>query len=184
MRLTGQCPPRSSGRGYSGAEIALHWSIAALLLVQWFTRASMRLLWQAFSGQGDPIIPFGEQLKEALHMVSGITLFFLAAMLLFQMRGRSLEGGPTSGTPRETLARWTQRGLAFTVLLLPVFGTGAAGHSPTAATLHVILTRVLLALLALHLTGTLWHLLRRDGRFRAILVPAHATEAGEPPAKT
>jgi cytochrome b561 len=150
----------------------LHWVIVVLVAAQFATGDAMVELWQTISGARTAVIPFATQIGEAWHMSSGLTILFLAAMLLL-LRGRHGSPAlPDMPPALAALALWTHRAFYFVLIVLPMLGTGAAAGIATAALLHVILTKVLLVLIALHVVGALWHLvIRRDGVMRSMVVP-------------
>lgn len=158
--------------GYSRPQIVLHWIIVVLVGLQFFTGGDMVELWRAITGTGPTIMSFAAQIGQAWHMASGLTVLFLAAILLL-LRGRRGSPGLDGMQPRlRALALWTHRAFYAVLIVLPMLGSAAAAGVATAATAHVVLTRVLLALIALHVIGALWHLVvRRDGVMRSILVP-------------
>jgi cytochrome b561 len=158
--------------GYSRLQIILHWIIVALVALQFFTGPSMvKLLHEITSAQPMPL-PFADQVSEAWHMAAGLTTLFLAVVLLLMRGGR---GTPLpAGTPPVLgkAALWTHRALYTVLVVLPLFGMAAAAGVTVAAAIHVALTRLLLALTALHIAGALWHLVvRRDGVMRGIIIP-------------
>jgi cytochrome b561 len=157
---------------YTRAQIIAHWLIVALVVLQWLTKNAMHVLWHAITGHETIAIAYGDQIRQALHMSSGLTILFLAVMLLFLRR--------RDGTPdladmpdwARTAALWTHRGFYVVLILTPIFGTGAAAGIAAAAFVHIALTKLLLALVGLHLLGALWHLvIRRDRIVRGIIVP-------------
>ena len=158
--------------GYSRAQIILHWIIVLLVALQFFTADSMVMLWHAISGARTEVIPYNDQLGEAWHMSSGLTILFLSLMLVMLRRRHGTPALRDMPPALAKLALWTHRGLYGVVIALPVVGTGAAAGVVVAAWIHVVLTRVLLVLIGLHVLGALWHLLvRRDGVMRSMVVP-------------
>jgi cytochrome b561 len=158
--------------GYSRAQIVLHWAVVVLVGLQFFTGGDMVELWRAISGTGPKLIPFADQVGEAWHMASGLTILFLSVMLLLLRGRRGTPGIETMSPALQALARWTHRAFYAVLIVLPLLGSAAAAGVAAAAATHVALTRLLLALIALHVLGALWHLVvRRDGVMRSILVP-------------
>ncbi|HVV92806.1 MAG TPA: cytochrome b/b6 domain-containing protein [Hyphomicrobiales bacterium] len=157
---------------YTRPQIAVHWLIVALVALQWLTKNAMHVLWHAITGSETIPIGFGDQVRQALHMASGLTILFLALMLLFLRRRDGTP--PLADLPEwaRKAALWTHRGFYFVLIATPIFGTMAAAGIEAGALAHVVLTKLLLALVGLHLLGALWHLaIRRDGIVRGMIVP-------------
>jgi cytochrome b561 len=157
---------------YTRPQIVLHWLIVALVAVQWLTKNAMHVLWHAITGAETIPIGFGDQIREALHMTSGLTILFLALMLLFLRRR---DGSPPLADMPDwarQAALWTHRGFYAVLIATPIVGTTAAAGIAAGAWAHVALTKLLLALIGLHVLGALWHLaIRRDGIVRGMIVP-------------
>ncbi len=140
--------------GYTRAQIALHWIAALLILQQYVFKDAMSAAWEAF-GDGleiafDPLV---------LAHVAGGALVLVFALWRLSIRAR--RGAPAivgeSGLQR-ALAKGTHVGLYALMILMPVSGSVAwFGGVDAAAQGHNILKVALLALIALHVAGALWH---------------------------
>ncbi len=62
--------------GYSGLQIGLHWSVAALVIFQFVAHDAIAQAWRAFAG-GIPPDPDGKGMV-ALHIICGALIFLLA----------------------------------------------------------------------------------------------------------
>jgi cytochrome b561 len=140
--------------GYTRVQIALHWIAALLILQQYVFKDAMSAAWEAF-GDGletafDPLV---------LAHVAGGALILVFALWRLSIRAR--RGAPVivgeSGLQR-ALAKGTHVGLYALMILMPVSGSVAwFGGVDAAAQGHNILKVALLALIALHVAGALWH---------------------------
>jgi cytochrome b561 len=140
--------------GYTRVQIALHWIAALLILQQYVFKDAMSSAWEAF-GDGletafDPLV---------LAHVAGGALILVFALWRLSIRAR--RGAPVivgeSGLQR-ALAKGTHVGLYALMILMPVSGSVAwFGGVDAAAQGHNILKVALLALIALHVAGALWH---------------------------
>jgi cytochrome b561 len=140
--------------GYTRVQIALHWIAALLILQQYVFKDAMSAAWEAF-GDGleiafDPLV---------LAHVAGGALVLVFALWRLSIRAR--RGAPAivgeSGLQR-ALAKGTHVGLYALMILMPVSGSVAwFGGVDAAAQGHNILKVALLALIALHVAGALWH---------------------------
>lgn len=158
--------------GYTTTQIVLHWVIALLVLVQWINHEDMQHWWRQVkrglaSGLPEPGPAF-------IHIVAGAAVLIL---ILARLAMRWRAGAPQTPADLPPLIR---RGsllahylLYLLLFLLPLSGLVAVFLSvEPAADAHSLMTNLLLALIALHVLGALYHLvLRRDGVFSRIFVP-------------
>lgn len=162
--------PRHAVGGYSAAQIVLHWTIAALVLLQFLFAERIEELWEARLSGAVPDAP-----SPTLHTVAGMAIL---ALMIARLALRLRRGAPapplgeTSALAR--LAAATH--VAFYVLLIamPVGGAVAwFGGVEAAAEIHGIAASVLLALVLLHVAAALAHRFWfRDGVFQRMLRPA------------
>ncbi len=140
--------------GYSRAQIALHWIAALLILQQYVFKDAMSAAWEAF-GDGleiafDPLV---------LAHVAGGALVLVFALWRLSIRAR--RGAPAmvgESVVQRALAKGTHVGLYALMILMPISGSVAwFGGIDAAAQGHNILKVALLALIALHVAGALWH---------------------------
>lgn len=134
----------------------------------------------------------------SLHKTVGITLLALVVLRLV-WHAVSPPPGPLPGSPawQLALARWVHRGLYALMLALPLAGwagsaatginvvifgrwtlPGLVPETKANATgflrLHYILSFLLIALLALHVAGTVHRALKRDGTLRRMVLGGRA----------
>ena len=143
----------SQPNGYSAIQIALHWTIAALVVFQLFVNEAMQ---NAFSDRldGQVIDEFGGAL---LHMIVGLTVLCLASIRLVI---RAVRGVPAPHTDAPAIFGWL--GLATHILLygfifaMPLTGAIAWFFGiEFAAELHEMGRLILVPAIGLHVIGAL-----------------------------
>jgi cytochrome b561 len=153
---------------YSPLQIALHWTIAALIVVQLVFNAPMQA---AFDDRmdGSGASAGGGAL---FHIVIGATVLALAVIRLFV---RVVRGAPPPHDNPAIItwaAHLTHGALYVMIFAMPLTGLIAwFGSSGTAATLHEVGRLVLIVLIGIHILGglvehfvfrnrTLWRMIR------------------------
>lgn len=147
--------------GYTRRQIALHWIVAALILMQYLFKDGIASAWEGWRSGAAATF----NLAVAAHIVGG---GLILAFAIWRLALRRRDGVPAiTGDSRVqvALARVTHAGLYLAMILLPVSGAVAwFGGVETAAAGHNVLKVVLLALIALHVVGALYHqFVLRDG---------------------
>ena len=165
---------------YSAIQIALHWAVFALVLVQFLTGDWMAEYFRALMRpeEGRPIMG-----NAVWHMVSGITIliFMLTRLALRFTHGAPPSKADSPGWDKvlSKLNHW----LFYVVLIaMPLVGM-AAYLIPSRAMgeLHENTVPVLLALVALHLAGVVYHqFIRKDGLIRRMTRPEQGVERVPP----
>lgn len=147
--------------GYSRLQIALHWLVLALIAQQYIFKDAMAAAWERVT---DGLEPVFDPLVLA-HVAGGalVLLFALWRLTLRARRGvpRATEAGKVQGI----LTKLTHVGLYALMILMPVSGSVAwFGGVEAAAQGHNVMKIILLALIALHVVGALYHqFVLRDG---------------------
>lgn len=160
-----------ASEGYSASQIALHWTIVALVLVQLFSHEAMEHAFDAQekgTGQvtGDPVA--------LVHAGSGVVILVLMAVRLLLRARLGAPALPADMPDALKLGAKISHHALYTLLfLIPVAGGLAVVlTSETAAGLHGLLLILLWIVLFLHVGGALYHaLVRRDGVFQRMLLP-------------
>jgi cytochrome b561 len=141
--------------GYSLRQIALHWVVFLLVAYQWFTGGFMTKLFRAANGGPAAAVDPG---WARIHVVVGFTV--LLAMV-WRLALRRADGAPPPAKQHpalQWLASAVHVGLYLDLILGALAGLVAYFWLPSLAGLHHLLMRpVLLALVALHVAGALWH---------------------------
>lgn len=154
---------------YHWCQVALHWLVALLVAVQYATSGSIGRTHDAAAQSLKP-----EPFDLTLHAVHNRVGLVILGLMLVRLAMRLLVGVPDPhGLKldwRFRLARATHVG--FYVILLAQASTGAIASYlfwPVSA-VHVVLSNVLLALIALHASAAFWHfLIARDGAMERML---------------
>ena len=163
------------GRTYNGVARSFHWLVAGLLLVQYGTK------WVPASWASEATL-------NAWHLAVGPTILLLMVLrLLWRLTHRPPPAPADLSVGLRVLSRATHWGFYLVLIVLPVLGwLAASGYGATPTLLGVVplpaltghdehfaaavggvhgaFAVALLALLALHVTGALYHaLVKRDG---------------------
>lgn len=150
-----------SPKGYSRLQIALHWIAALLILQQFLFEDAIASAWDAFTkgleSAFDPLV--------LAHVAGGALVLVFALWRLSIRAGRGAPEMVGDSALQRTLAKVTHVGLYALMILMPVSGAVAwFGGVELAAEGHNILKVVLLALVALHVVGAIYHqFVLRDG---------------------
>lgn len=159
----------SAATGYSRPQIALHWIAALLILLQYMFADAIAHAWDEI---GKGMTPAFDPMVMA-HVIGGALVMLLA---LWRLSVRARRGAPEvegENRAQRVLARLTHVGLYALMILMPVSGSLAwFGGAGAAAAGHNILKVVLLAFIALHVIGALYHqLFLKDGTMSRMLRP-------------
>lgn len=148
--------PRARPLAYTRTQIALHWLVAGLVLAQYATSgAIVRTHGVHLIGQR----PSPNDL--VLHTLHNRVGLAIVALMAGRFALRLWVGVPAPGDAAEASAGGIARGvhLAFYAVLIAEGAAGAVASYlwwPISA-VHVILFKVLLALVAIHVVAALWH---------------------------
>ena len=147
---------------YARPQVALHWLIAALVVVQWLSADAMGEFFDRYADSGPPGLPDGGAL---VHAAVGGTILVLM-ILRFLARLRYGAPPPPADLPRylSLAARLNHYAFYVVLILLPLTGVTALFLATEAADLHELLKSLLLVLIGAHVLGAAYHaFLRRDG---------------------
>jgi cytochrome b561 len=154
-------PARPAATGYSRLQIALHWIVFVLIAQQYLFHDAIAAAWDRLSdgleAGFDPLV--------AAHVAGGALILAFTVWRLALRARRGAPPKPEGGRAQVLVARYTRLGLYALMILMPVSGAVAwFGGVETAALGHNVLKIALLALIALHVAGALYHqFVLRDG---------------------
>ncbi len=154
-------------KGYSRAQILLHWGIVLFLIVSYISSDAMKAAWFAIHDGRDA---YGN--TAAAHVWVGVGVFVLAMLRIGLRLGRGAPDLPEGGHPvADLVARLTHIVLYLLIILIPAAGlTAWFGGIDTAGEVHEVLFNVLLALVAIHIAGALYHqYVLKDGLIRRMM---------------
>ena len=163
-------PPARTG--YSATQIALHWIIAVLIVVQVVAHEGMETVYGA--ARGGPAATESEQLMADLHIAGGIAVFLLALLRVVLRLRRGAPPPPETEHPALRFAARAVHFLFYTIILLmPLSGALAwFGDVGAAAAAHRAGILAIVVLLLLHVAGALYqHFVLRTDVMRRILRP-------------
>jgi cytochrome b561 len=148
--------------GYTLLQVLLHWLVAALVLVQYLTGSSIERTHHAVH-LGLAPDPF-DLLEHGMHNWSGIAVGGLMAMRLsLRWRQDGFSFRVSSGDLREHAARALHLGFYAALIGQAALGFTASYLTFAVAPLHVLGSKVILAMLGLHIAAAALHAARRDG---------------------
>lgn len=141
-------------KGYSRAQIALHWSIAALVAVQVIAHEAMEQVYAARQrGEAIPDLPLADA-----HVACGVLAFVLAVARVYL---RVVRGAPPPESERPALrlaAVVTHMLLYAIILVMPIIGTLAwFWNAPSAALVHSAAMPLVAVLILVHTVAALYH---------------------------
>ena len=144
--------------GYSATQIALHWIIAVLIVVQVVLHEGMEAAYRA--AQGSAAATESELLLSDLHVACGIAVFLLALLrVVLAHPARRPAAARNRGAPEALrfAARAVHVGFYGVILLMPATGALAwFGGVGAMAAVHGAGMLLILVLLALHIAGALY----------------------------
>ncbi|MDE0060187.1 MAG: cytochrome b/b6 domain-containing protein [Defluviicoccus sp.] len=163
---------RETRLGYSSAQIALHWTIAVLVILQIVLHDGIIAAYAA--GRGVGTATESELFLADLHVAFGIAIFALALLRVALRLRRGAPPPPQDEHPALRLAaRATHLALYAIILLMPVTG-GLAwfGGVEAMAELHSAGKVAILALVLLHIAGALYqHFVLKTDVLRRMVRP-------------
>lgn len=155
--------------GYTSLQIALHWLIAALVLIQLIFGESITETIEA--NEKGTTAPASDQFLAGVHYWAGIAILALVAIRLLV---RTIAGAPPP-SQEGWMARAAQLShMLFYALLIamPVLGLLAYYIGAPYGDLHELGKPILIILITLHACASLYHQFwLKDGTLRRILVP-------------
>lgn len=155
--------------GYTGLQIALHWVIAALVLLQLVFGESIAETIKA-NEKGTPISPF-DQFFSGIHFWAGIAILALVALRLWL---RTVGGAPPPLQEgwAAIAARTSHFAFYILLILMPALGLLAFYVGDPYGEIHELGKPILIILIALHVCASLYHQFwLKDGTLRRILIP-------------
>ena len=163
---------RANAGGYSGLQILLHWTIAALVFFQLIFGESMSMATRA-TRRGTPLDPTDATLASA-HYWIGIAILALVAVRLGVRLSAGAPEPQTAGNPLlDKLAHFAHWLFYALLVAVPVTGLLAVYVSPEFGDIHELGKPAFIILIAVHVLGALYHQFWiKDGTLRRMFVPA------------
>jgi cytochrome b561 len=163
--------------GYSSIQIALHWTIAALVLFQLLFGESMVAATDA-AETGEALAGKDAALATAHYWVGVAVLVLVAVRLAVRVRS----GGATiaeSNLVLAWLAKATHWAFYALLVIVPVSGLLTVYVNPDIGEFHQLAKPVFIVLIALHAGAALFHhFVLRDGTLQRMLRPTQNPERG------
>lgn len=145
----------SAPKGYSSAQIRLHWLIAALIVFQLIFGEDMGAVWRSFETTGSATLgAWGWA-----HVVVGIAVLALAIWRLELRWARGVPDAPAGDSARQAKVASAVHWLLYALMVIaPLSGIIAwYGGVAAAAEFHEILKPVFIVLIAGHFVAALYH---------------------------
>lgn len=159
--------------GYSTAQVALHWAVAVLVVLQFLLKDGMEEAWDAIEDGGGEVS--GSEFGLAwVHVAFGVTILLCALGRLYLRATRGAPGLPDSHpAPLKLLAHATHWVLYGLIVAMPLLGAAAwFGGIEDAADLHGALSKVLFVVVLAHVAGALVeHFILRSDVLKRMLAP-------------
>lgn len=158
--------------GYSATQIAIHWIIAVLVVLQFAFRESMEEAWDAFKERGDPSL--GGSLVVQAHVWGGLAVLAFALWRLWLRQTRGVPAAPSEEpAPLRLAAHVTHVTLYALMLAMPLSGAATwFGGLWVAEELHGLLVVPLFFLVILHVLGSLFqHFYLKTNVLKRIVSP-------------
>jgi cytochrome b561 len=159
--------------GYSSLQIAFHWSIVVLVVVNWLIGPAMERIFEAREA-GQPLTQWGPAF---VHIALGLAIFgTMIARLLTRLR-RPVQTAPDSKHKIMALLGKINHWAFYAVLLaMPPLGLIAwLTGSELFGGLHSFLAWVLLFLIVAHLAGNIAHLILGENILKRMARPSAGT---------
>lgn len=159
-------------QGYASPQIAMHWLIVVLVIVQLVVAESMTTMFDAME-EGEPV---ASQIATggSIHYWVGIAILALMAVRLVM---RVVLGAPphTPGSPpiQNAVAAAVHVALYSVLLAAPISGLMAFYGLAEVGDIHALVRPALFILVALHIAGALYNqFVRKDGTLMRMFRPA------------
>ena len=142
-------------KGYSRAQIALHWIVAVLIVLQFVLHEPMAEAWDrvedGIAVAFDPVV--------ALHVFGGLAVLAFALWRIVLRQRRGAPPPPESEpAPLRLAAHLGHMALYALMVLMPVSGAVAwFGTVEAAAEVHEAMKPAMLILVLVHVAAALWH---------------------------
>ncbi|GGL60332.1 cytochrome b [Wenxinia marina] len=150
---------------YSRAQIALHWTVAILVVATWLLHDRMEEAFDArMDGDGVGALP--------LHAWLGLTVLALTLIRLALRLTRGVPPPPADDPPAmQAAANWTHRLIYLLLIAIPAGGAVAwFGQVEDAGDVHGTIANILMIIALGHALVALWHqYVKKDGLLRRMM---------------
>lgn len=159
--------------GYSSYQIAYHWTVVVLVVVNWLLGQGMERVYEMREA-GERFSQWGPAF---VHIALGVSILIVMLMRLGARIRRPVQTSPESKHRIMALLGRINHWAFYVVLIaMPPLGVLAWFFgSDVAAGLHSLLAWVLVALIVLHVGGALLHLVLGENIIRRIVRPTGGT---------
>lgn len=154
---------------YSITQIAFHWAVVFMIVVQWWTSA-------AIPRTHSTLLPptAWDLFQHKIHNYSGMMIGVLIALRVILRFVRKSDERSNTPNWMDRAATVVHSGLYVTLAAQVVTGFVASYYWGPAAGVHKITWNVTLALISAHVVAAAWHGIRQDGVLSRMLPPKRA----------
>jgi cytochrome b561 len=143
-------------KGYSAAQIALHWVIAVLVVFQLIFGEAIEEAAEALEESGT--IPPDLAFSANLHVYAGVTILVLAVIRLILRLGHGAPAAPVGTSRLQELFASAIHWIFYLMLIgVPITGLVAWFVTPVAGEFHTLAKPVFIVLILVHLAGVVFH---------------------------
>ena len=155
---------------YATRQIALHWLVVGLVAFQFLTGEGM-----AAAFERGLSLSTGATGTALVHGLIGTTILIAMLARLVVRRGHGAPRPPETESPNIQKISRANHALFYVVLIaMPLAGLLAVlTRWEFVAEAHALTSKLLIALVAAHVAGAVWHMVKRDGVVRR-MVPKRA----------
>lgn len=149
--------------GYSGIQIALHWLVAVLIGLAWFTGGGGRAAVDTMERGGTPGF--------VLHVALGLSILALVVLRVLVRLGRGAPAAPgVPGSLPVLAAVWGHRLIYLLMIAVPLGGIGAFFLRLEVGDIHALAANVLMLVVLGHALMALVHqFVLKDGLIRRMM---------------
>lgn len=149
--------------GYSGIQIALHWLIAVLIAIAWFTGEG--------AGDAMEVVEEGGVAGFVPHVAFGLAILALVVVRILVRLGRGAPAAPGAPGSLSTLAaEWGHRLIYVLMIAVPLGGVSTWFLGLDVGELHELAANVLMVVALGHAAMALYHqYVLKDGLLRRMM---------------
>ena len=145
---------------YSRNQLIAHWLVVLFVVMQFLLNDNMQ---RAFAvGAETGVFPLSG--GAVMHGLGGGTIFALMLWRLGMRLGRGVPAAPESEPPLiQRISRANHWAFYVVLIAMPLFGLSAVlTLSPVLGAIHSWTSLLLLVLIAAHVAGAVWHMVKKD----------------------
>lgn len=149
--------------GYSGLQIALHWLVAVLIVIAWFTGEGAE--------EAMELVEEGGTIGFVPHVAMGLAILALVVVRLLVRLSRGAPAAPGNpGSPAVKAAEWGHRLIYLLMIAVPLGGISVFFLALDVGDMHGLAANVLMLVVLGHVLMALYHqYVVKDGLLRRMM---------------